>query len=704
MANDAAKGHTITENDIKELHTVSDNTYSHHIVSKTTEQVVDDLKEAVSMGLIDKKLFDASMNKLIGTDTEKVSDEDSDDSEDKAEKPKTIKKQIAEKYKEKKKKVSKSFSRVKKDKAEPDKKVVVGTEKVVDKPAESTKKEEKIEIKKEEPLDDSSSGQMSQDDIDAMIKSKKKQKGSSVVATEKKSDDKPEESDDSVDDNAKVDVKDKNDDVENVNDGEGGSEEVKPTVVSGSPAGQQVKQAEPDDSKVLDENPFADTAELFDADAVMKDMEKLEDGGAGAGDAVKREQVSVSDSDSKAADKDDSGSEDKKEDNIENKPEDKAADKGDVKVGEKKEEDNKPAVFGKDKEDDKKESDDEDKELTPTEEDAEKRSRLSEEKDKLQEDVPTLTKLYEDGVISEKEYLKTKEHVEYQIRQLEKELSINFSRVKLDKVKEEVDALIMQKLDDVEFEHENEEMSKDIDTVKKLYADGIITKDELVEKIGTIKSRMNRLQTLVDKVNEVFDVYVKDYYAKRIKKEAEEKEKEINPEQDGGKDDSEKSSSEENQVETEDDKPKGFVGKITDKIKKMLGMKRKKSAEDYIKGSLKEDLLEFKSYEDKEFACINVVLYLKMQILQQFGEKRQQTYSEFIDFLEKSDKYPADLKKELIHFFEIFTEKQYIGDISPSDFDPLYNRVISFLNSLKITQKLEKELAVKEVSDEDKEK
>ena len=281
-------------------------------------------------------------------------------------------------------------------------------------------------------------------------------------------------------------------------------------------------------------------------------------------------------------------------------------------------------------------------------------------REKLLNNLRALEKLYSDGIIDEETYKKSRTELKRKISCVDE---IILTKIKIDEInslKDEVIQLLKSRIRGGVFLEEEKQIKEDIQALKALYEEGIISESEFKEKLNFLQQKLKSKNEIMEEIILIFETW---------EKRLEERVEVLKQEVEGKKE--EYKAREEAYTKNES---------IIDKLFSL----RKEDSKKEISGEVTTPFEKLKEVYTKEkgmYAIGDMVLILKKEIERRLNCERELTHQELINALKKSD-FDKDLKEELIEFFKEVSQKEYTGEISDEEVHAIYERCRAFLERI----------------------
>ncbi len=310
---------------------------------------------------------------------------------------------------------------------------------------------------------------------------------------------------------------------------------------------------------------------------------------------------------------------------------------------------------------------------------------LVKKEDKFSGDIIALEQVYKDGIISQESFEENKRQIEKNICDLQDAILRTLEKEELDELKKRLEDEIRTSLTTGPFSAEQKRYQEDITALAKIYEVGLINEKEYNTKKDDLKSKLNKADDIIARIDAVFEEYRKDLIDLIREKEAT-VEARVRPQKsldaDLDKDDTVIK-------EPVRDNPAGFVGKI----KNLLGISgtgHEISASDPVIAEMRK----IKKTESRRDAIIKCSFILKGLTEKKIGLEEEHTYNQLIGKLRQSAVIP-ELSDSLARFFEKVSLGVYSDSMNHDELPQLLEEVEVLAAKIqKISVKGETKLAV----------
>lgn len=290
---------------------------------------------------------------------------------------------------------------------------------------------------------------------------------------------------------------------------------------------------------------------------------------------------------------------------------------------------------------------------------------LVKKEDRFSGDIMALEQVYKDGIISQESFEENKRQIEKNICDIEDAVLRTLEKEELDDLKKRLEDEIRTSLTAGPFSAEQKRYHEDINALAKIYEVGLINEKEYNAKKEELKSKLNKADDIIARIDAVFEEYRKDLIDVIREKEAT-VEARVRPQKsldvDPDKDDA-------IIKESVHYKPKGFLGKM----KTLLGIS---GAGPEISASdpVIVEMRKIKKTESRRDALIKCSFILKGLAEKKIGLKEECTYNQLIGKLRQSPVIP-EISDSLVRFFEKVSLGVYSDTMNHDELPQLLDEV-----------------------------
>lgn len=268
---------------------------------------------------------------------------------------------------------------------------------------------------------------------------------------------------------------------------------------------------------------------------------------------------------------------------------------------------------------------------------------LTDKETKFTDDMKALEKIYADGIITRDSFEEKKILIEKNIADLEDTILRTLEKEELEELRGRIDDEIRTVFLTGSFNTEHKKYADDLAALSKIYEVGLLPIVDYIQKKEELESKINKVDTIVSKINIVFDEY-KQELTKQIAKnkhllENRTKKKEL----ESG--DISEGSRELNNLSTAKKEPKGII----EKIKNALGLSGNGMRN--ITDPILVEIKQIRKTQKQKSALIKCAFLLKGLIEKKLAFKDEKTYNELIENI-SSTPIDESTKQSLINFFE----------------------------------------------------
>ncbi len=266
-------------------------------------------------------------------------------------------------------------------------------------------------------------------------------------------------------------------------------------------------------------------------------------------------------------------------------------------------------------------------------------------------DIKALDKIYKDDIISLESYEENKKKIEKKIVEIEDIILRTLEKEELDHLKDKLEDEIRASLTTGSFSAEHRKYREDIDALARMYDLGMMSEEDYLKKKEELNARLNKADTIVSKIDAVFEEYKKELIAKIAEDESKIREQ--------IKFNKEESSPHHLQLgeeltspPTPQEKPQGIIRKI----KQFLGITPE--TDNLTSDPIINEMKIIRRTQPPRDALIKCTFILKGLVEKEIDIKEEQTYNELMVKLATSS-IETGTRASLIQLFEKVSTGEY---------------------------------------------
>lgn len=268
-------------------------------------------------------------------------------------------------------------------------------------------------------------------------------------------------------------------------------------------------------------------------------------------------------------------------------------------------------------------------------------------------DIKALDKIYKDDIISLESYEENKKRIEKKIVEIEDIILRTLEKEELDHLKDKLEDEIRASLTTGSFSAEHRKYREDIDALTRMHDLGMMSEEDYLKKKEELNARLNKTDTVISKIDAVFEEYKKELIAKIAEDESK-----IREQIKFSKKDSSPHHLQLGEELTSPPSPQEKPQGIIRKIKQFLGITYKTKTDDFTSDPIINEMKIIRRTQPPRDALIKCTFILKGLVEKEIDIKEEQTYNELIVKLATSSIEPGT-RASLIQLFEKVSTGEY---------------------------------------------